>query len=312
MRAIVMTDWGAPAALEELARPTAADGELLVRVQASSVNGFDLSVLSGMIKDALPYELPITLGRDFAGTVEALGPGVSGYAVGDRVFGVNFKVMLGQPLHDGTFAEYTAAPTSFTAKIPDGVSTALAGTLGLAGSAAIAAIDAIAPSPNDTVLISGATGGVGAFAVQLAKARGATVLATSTPDRAEHVMALGADRSVDHTDDLAVAVLSSHPDGVDAVVHLAGDGKGLAAVLKSGGRLSSTLGHAIDPSSFTEADVTGVTATPTTETLEKIGSAVAAGQLIVPIQATYALDDVPRALDDFAQGTTGKLSITLS
>jgi NADPH2:quinone reductase len=305
MKAIAIDDFGSAPSLQDVPRPTPTEGELLVRVEASSVNGFDVGVASGMAKGMVDYKLPIVLGRDFAGTVAALGPGIAGFEVGERVFGVLMKM----PLHDGTFAEYAAVVATFAAKIPDGLATEVAGAIGLAGSAANAAIDAIDAGPGDTVLISGATGGVGAFAVQIAKRRGAIVIATATPEQAARVRALGADETVNHTGDLAAAVLSAHPDGVDAVVHLAGDGKGLVALFASGGRASSTLG--LDPSAFTQAKITPVVAMPTTATLESLAAAVTSGELFVPIQATYTLADAPRAIDDFTKGTRGKLGITV-
>ncbi|MDQ1458129.1 MAG: hypothetical protein QOH28_3749, partial [Actinomycetota bacterium] len=229
MKAIAIDDFGRAPSLRDVPRPTPTEGELLVRVEASSVNGFDVGVANGMAKGMVDYKLPIVLGRDFAGTVDALGPAVRGFEVGERVFGALMKM----PLHDGTFTEYAAVAATFAAKIPDALATDVAGVIGLAGSAANAAIEAIDAGPGDSVLIGGATGGVGAFAVQLAKRRGAIVIATATPQQAAHVRALGADETVDHTGDLAAAVMSAHPDGVDAVVHLAGDGKGLVALFAS-------------------------------------------------------------------------------
>jgi len=167
---------------------------VLVRVEASSVNGFDLGVASGMVKGMIEYELPIVLGRDYGGTIEAVGPGVTGFEVGDPVFGVFMKMTLGA---FGTFSELVAAPAMFAAKIPNGLAVESAAAPALAGAPALAAIDAIDPKPDETVLISGATGGVGSFAVQLAKERGATVIATAKPEDADYVTSLGADETVD-------------------------------------------------------------------------------------------------------------------
>jgi NADPH:quinone reductase-like Zn-dependent oxidoreductase len=307
MPAIAIDDFGTRPALHELPRPEPAEGEVLVRVQASSINGFDVAVSRGTIGD-MPYEFPIILGRDFAGTVEAVGAGVTGFELGGRVFGVNMKPRLGKPLHDGTFAEFTSVPAEFVATIPDQVTNEAAGALGLAGSAAHAAVDAVALGAGATVLVSGATGGVGAFAVQLAKARGATVIATATHEFSEYVTELGADETVDHTDDLAAAVHSSHPDGVDAIVHLAGDIHALAGLLKPGGRAASTL--AVD-GRVRAAAVTRVNATLERPAFESLVASVDEGRLIVPIRATYALADVPTALDDFTRGSHGKLSIRI-
>jgi len=307
MKAIAIDDFGAAPTLHELPVPEVGEGELLVRVEASSVNGFDLAVARGMVKGMIEYRLPIVLGKDFAGTVEAIGPGVTGFAVGDRVFGVLKKPTLG----DGTFAEHVAASAMFVAKIPEGLTIPVAGALGLAGASAMAAIDAINPREGDTVLISGATGGVGAFAVQLAKARGATVIATAAEDLQDHVRVLGADDTVDHTGDLAVAVKALRPDGVNAVVHAAGDGLPLASLLVPGGRIASLLGFGADQLANRAVTATSVVGMPTTETLERLAGAVARGEMTVPIQRTYSLVEAPRALEDFAQGKRGKLAIAI-
>src|SRR5215217_1287340 len=177
MRASVMPDFERQPTLADIPMPEAKPGELLVRVHAASINGIDLSIASGQLQGMLEYRFPVVLGKDFAGTVEAVGAGVTGFAAGDRVFGV---VSDPSPLSSRSFAEYLAVPAGPNlTRVPEGVDFAAAGVLGLAGSAALQAVDAVAPAEaGETVLISGATGGVGAYAVQLAAARGANVIAT--------------------------------------------------------------------------------------------------------------------------------------
>src|SRR6059036_2702468 len=239
MKAIATTDFGAPATLVEIPAPEPAEGEILVRVASSSINGFDLSVASGRLKGMMEHRFPVVLGKDFAGTVETIGPGVDGFAEGDTVFGVVMKPELG----DGSFGERVATPAAFAARVPDGLDAATAGALGLAGTAAHNAVEAVEPQHGETVLVSGATGGVGIIAVQLLKARGARVIATaSTDDEVAFVREHGADDVVDYRGDVAAAVREKDPHGVDAVMHFAGDGAELAALVAGGGRLASTLG----------------------------------------------------------------------
>jgi NADPH2:quinone reductase len=108
VRALVLTDFGAAPELADVAVPAPSDGEVRVRVHAASVNGFDIAVVAGRLDGVLEHRFPVVLGRDFAGTVDAIGAGVDGYEVGDRVFGVVTKPYLG----DGSFAEYvTVAPS---------------------------------------------------------------------------------------------------------------------------------------------------------------------------------------------------------
>src|SRR5438876_7525435 len=144
MKAIATTDFGAPVTLVEIPAPEPAERELLVRVASSSINGFDLSVASGRLKGMMEHRFPVVLGKDFAGTVEAVGPDVDDFAVGESTFGVLMKPELG----DGCFGERIAAPAAFAAKIPKGVDSATAGALGL-GTAAHDAVEAVQPQPGD-------------------------------------------------------------------------------------------------------------------------------------------------------------------
>nr|MDT0665373.1 alcohol dehydrogenase catalytic domain-containing protein [Micromonospora sp. DSM 115978] len=131
------------------------------------MNGFDLSVAAGYLAGMMEHRYPLVLGKDFAGTVAAVGDGVSRFSVGDAVFGVVTKPFLG----DGGFGEYVTVPEQVgIAALPEGVDLTVAGALGLAGTAAVDALDAASPQTGETVLVSGATGGVGAIAVQYAEA----------------------------------------------------------------------------------------------------------------------------------------------
>ncbi|GLI01299.1 alcohol dehydrogenase catalytic domain-containing protein [Phytohabitans aurantiacus] len=160
MRAMAFTDFGATPTLTELPVPEPGPEEVLVRVRSSSVNGFDLGVLGGHLAGVYTYEFPVVLGKDFAGVVAAIGTGVTGLRVDDPVFGVVMRPTLGQ----GGFAEYVVVAAHYgLAKTPEGLDHVRAGALGLAGTAALNAVDAIAPGPGETVLICGATGGVGAW-----------------------------------------------------------------------------------------------------------------------------------------------------
>jgi NADPH:quinone reductase len=291
--------------------PEAKPGEVLMRVHAASINGIDLSIASGQLQGMLEYHFPVVLGKDFAGTVEAVGTGVTGFAAGDRVFGV---VSDPSPLSSRSFAEYLAVPAGPNlSRVPEGVDFAAAGVLGLAGSAALQAVDAVAPAAGETVLVSGATGGVGAYAVQLIVARGATVIATARPGGEEDfVRDLGASHGVDYTGDVAEQVRAIRPGGVEAVLHFAGDGAALGELLVSGGRLASTLIMSPDQLPVPNAHVSGVFANPDAATLDRLAAEVAAGRLKTPIQQTYTLDRIGEAFAAFAAGTRGKLAVSVS
>jgi NADPH2:quinone reductase len=307
MKALAIADFGTPPALLDLPTPEVGDGEVLVDVQHASVNGMDLAVAGGYLKDVMPHEFPVTLGRDFAGVVAAVGAGVDGLTVGDGVWGI----IASPTLHVGTLAEQLVVPAWSLAKLTEGLEPATAGALALVGIAAKAAIDALALRPGETVLIAGATGGVGSIAIQLAKLAGATVLATATPERAAFVRGLGADEVVDHTGDLAAQVRAIRPDGVDAVVHAAGDPNALADLLRAGGRMASELGYAQEAAGERDVTATAVMSIPSPDAFAELGQLAASGKLQVPISKTYRLDHAADALADFAGGKTGKLAITI-
>lgn len=308
MKAIAIDHFRGPPSLHDLPVPVPGQGEVLVRVRASSVNGFDVAVAGGYLK-GMTHHFPVVLGKDFAGTVEGTGPGVQSLRPGDAVLGVVMKAALG----DGAFGQYVTAPEAYTARIPAGLDLAAAGALGLAGTTALNAVDAIAPRPGETVLVSGATGGVGAFAVQLAAASGAHVIGTAQPgEQQAYLRGLGARDAVDYTGDVPAAVAALRPDGIHAVVHLAGDGLELADLLVAGGRIASTVGLTRDHLGGRAVEVTLVTAAPVRQALERLAADVVNGQLTVPVQRTYPLADVPRALADFTAGTRGKLAIRVA
>jgi NADPH:quinone reductase-like Zn-dependent oxidoreductase len=231
---------------------------------------------------------------------------VSGFAVGDPVFGVVMTPYVGG---DGAFAEYLVVGERYgVAKVPDGMDLAVAGALGLAGSAALTALDALALKAGQTLLVAGATGGVGSIAVQYAARAGVRVLATARPgEEADFVHGLGAEQAVDYSGDLAGAVREVAPEGVDAVLHLAGDPHLQAGLLAPGGCLASTL--MFGPEQHPAA--VSIIADPAQRSLDRLASDVGAGRLRVPISRTYPLSDAPQALDDFAGGTLGKFAVTV-
>ena len=311
MRAVVTASLGSGPMLTEVETPHAGEGEIRIRVRSSSLNGFDTALHRGYFAGMLEHRFPVVLGKDFAGTVDQIGDGVTEFAPGSDVFGV---VMSHQPLSAGALGEYVVVPASYAvAPMPAGLDHRTAGVIGLAGAAAVGVINATDPREGDLVLVSGATGGVGAFALQLLAARGATVIATATPGaESDHVRELGATYVVDYTLDVPAQVRALAPDGVDVVLHLAGDPSALAGLLSAGGRLASLLGILPDQFVGREIAATSVIASPDRELVESLAGEITAGRLRIPIQRSYSLDEVSKAFDDFAAGTLGKLSVTIS
>lgn len=309
MRAFAFTEFGATPQIHDIAVPEPGEGEVRVRVRAAAVNGFDLSVASGRLEGMMEHRFPVVLGKDFAGTVDAVGAGVEGYAVGDRVFGVVTKAHLG----DGSFGEFVTVPVEVgLARLPESLGFTDGAALGLAGTAAADAVDAAQLAGGRTVLVSGATGGVGHLAVQLAKRAGATVIATAHSERERALVSeLGADLVVDYTGDVAGQVLATHPDGVDAIVHLAGDATSLLPALRRGGRLASTMIMSAEKVPTEAATVAPVYANPAPATLGRLADNLAGNELRVTVEKVYPLEQAAQAFADFPAGTLGKLAITI-
>jgi NADPH:quinone reductase-like Zn-dependent oxidoreductase len=311
MRAVTLPSVPATPQVAELEPPTPQPGEVLVEVTASSVNGFDAATAAGYLQGMMEHRFPLVIGKDFAGTVAALGEGVTGYAVGDAVFGVVTKPFLGT----GSLAEYVTVPTAVgLAPIPPGLSAAEAGALGLAGTAALTAIEAVGLADGESILIVGATGGVGLIALQYAVARGARVIATARPGtEADLVTELSGGKAelVDHSGDLAAQVRALASDGVAAALHLAGDGGQIAGLVADGGRLASTLGLTAEAVPGRDLTVVAVMANPDEATLARLAADAASGAIRVPITTTYPIEQAPQAFADFGAGALGKLAITI-
>jgi NADPH:quinone reductase-like Zn-dependent oxidoreductase len=312
MRAVAVDTVPANPQVSDVKTPRPEAGEVLVAVASASVNGFDLSVAAGHVQGMMEHRFPLVLGKDFAGTITELGEGVEGFAVGDAVFGVVMKPVL----EAGTLAQYATVPAAYgLARIPQGLSVRDAGALGLAGTAALNSLDAAQVGEGDTVLISGATGGVGALAVQLAAARGAKVIATARPG-AETDFVTGLTSTevhvVDYTGDLAGQVRTIAPEGVDVVLHLAGEGVELARLLGKGGRIASTRGLTPDAVETQDVTVHPIMADPNGQTLTTLAEQAATGALRVPVTATYPLEQVHEAFAAFGEGALGKIAVTCS
>lgn len=201
------------------------------------------------------------------------------------------------------------------AHVPAGLDIKDAGALGLAGTAAFDSLTALDVAKGETVLVSGATGGVGALAEQLGAATGAHVIATARPGaEADFITGLtDADVAVvDFTGDLAAQVRALAPEGVDAIMHLAGDGTELARLLKPGGRIASTMGLTQEAITGQDVTVHGVMADANAQTLTALAEKAASGALRVPVSATFPLEQAADAFAAFGAGTLGKIAITCS
>ncbi len=308
MRAVTLDAFDtAPAVRDDLPDPTAAVGGLLVRVRASSVNPVDNAIAAGMLREMVVHDFPVVLGRDYSGTVKAIGANVDGYSVGDEVFG--FILHADPTVHEGSWAELIAlTPEMQVAPKPASLDLAASGAAPLAGIAALAAVDALALSEGETILIVGATGGVGSFAVQLAARVGASIIAPAFPEDADYLRELGVTEHVDRGGDVVAAVRDGHPDGVDALLDLVSFAPGaFDGVLKDGARVASSNGAAGEGPGRTD-----VMAVPSNDNLRRLAALLDDGTLQVHLHDTFELDRVSDALQTLAtEHVRGKLAISV-
>jgi NADPH:quinone reductase-like Zn-dependent oxidoreductase len=309
MKAITIDELGTqPALRADQPAPTPGTNEVLVRVRASSVNPVDNAIAAGMLKDMVEHVFPITLGRDYAGVVEEIGADVTRFSVGDEVFGS--IPGMSPTVHAGSWAELIIVPESMSiARKPDGVDFATAGAAPLAALTAMSAIDALALSQGDTLLLVGATGGVGSVAVQLAAAAGATVIAPAFPEDEDYLRALGVADVLPCDGDVAAAVRERYPDGVDALLDNVSYAPGAYdAALKDGARVASPNNAAGEGPGHTN-----VMSAPTGENLERLARRLDAGTLEVHIQQTYPLDQAAVAMNALATThTQGKIALQIA
>jgi len=289
MKAVRIHSVGEPDILtvEEMPRPEPGDGEVLIRVKAASVNPVDYKIRSGSYKRA-QIRLPLTLGRDAAGVIEGVGRGVAGLKTGDEVF-----AFLGA--ESGGYAEYAIAKENEVAPKPASLDFVHAAAVPLAAETAWQALfDHGHLKANETVLIHGAGGGVGHFAVQFAKTKGAHVIATASGADLELVRSLGADEVIDYKAQRFDETLRD----VDLVIDLIGGEtqKKSWHVLKDGGRIVSTL----EPPSAAEAQrkhaqATAFMAQPRAEQLRAIGQLIDDGKVRVVVSSTRPLEEAREA-----------------
>jgi NADPH2:quinone reductase len=298
MRAMVLPRFGGPELFEErdVPKPTPGPGELLVRIVASGTNPVDAKLRhDGSWAGQKP---PIVLGYDASGVVEGVGPGVKDFKAGDEVYFT--PEIFGNTL--GTYAEWNVVPAAIGAPRPRGLTHVQAAAFPLAaGTAWDAVVRRLAVRPGETILIHGGAGGVGTFAIQIARASGARVIATAGTANQATLRELGADVCVDYTreDPAAVALRETGNAGVDAVFSTVG-GDTLARSIpatRPGGRLATILGISGDLSAFYPRNQTlhGVFLTREGKRLRELAALVEQGKLRAVVDAVLPLAQVGEA-----------------
>ncbi|MBV8197469.1 MAG: NADP-dependent oxidoreductase [Candidatus Eremiobacteraeota bacterium] len=307
MRAVVIEHHGERGAVREIPNPVPGPHDVMVRVTAAGVNPIDWKR-----RDRADTRLPHVLGQDFAGIVSDVGDHVTKYRKGERVFGI-------APQH-GTYAEYTLLPehdrAQPLAKIPDDVGDADSAALPTAGITALGSIEALNVSKGTSLLVLGATGGVGGYAVQIARDRGAKITGTARSSNESLARSLGVDEFIAYDKEDAAERLRGGE--IEAVLDLVDDSDGIkriAGVIRSGGRIVSTIGAAdIDWFSTRKIAATNLYAADTPQWshagLRALLELVEQGAIRVMIAGERPLAEALDALEESKSGSVdGKLVI---
>ncbi|MFD8827273.1 NADP-dependent oxidoreductase [Streptomyces sp. NPDC059605] len=303
-QAYVFTRNGGPEveALVERDVPVPGPGELLVAVRAAGVNPVDWKLRTGYVRPGgEPQPLPTVFGSEAAGIVEAVGPGVEGFAVGDEVFG--------NPVAGG-YAEYTLLPVAVTAHKPAGLSFVDAAVLPVAAATAYDGIRQLGLAPGATLLVTGAGGGVGTAAVQLARHGGVRVIGVASAAKKDFVESLGAVH-VASGPGFDERVRAAAPDGIDAVFDLVGGDtlRAAAPLLTDPAALISAGGKPL----AVELGGAAVARARTSAVLEAVADLAVAGVLRARVARTFPLAEAERALRAVEDGhALGKIVIEVT
>ena len=304
MRAVAIDRFGGPDVLKVgmLPVPSPDADEVLIAVHTAGVGGCDADIRAGWWPDSVDPHFPLVLGTDGSGNVAAVGSRVRRLHVGDAVYSYSWNNSKG-----GFYAEYVAVPAERVAPIPSVLDLRLAGAIPTTGLTALQGIDGTLHLRfGQSVLIHGASGGVGTLAVQFAKLRGARVLASASgPDGVALARRLGADEAIDgRHEDLPAAVRRSAPHGLDTLLALAGSDalQDCIATVRDGGGVAFPSGVEPEPKPFGAVTLIGYDAISGVGELTNLSHAVEAARLQVPIDSEYFLADASKAHERLAQG----------
>jgi NADPH:quinone reductase-like Zn-dependent oxidoreductase len=310
MKAAQIVDYGDKNVLQirDIDRPIAEEGQVLVAVHAASVNPFDLKLRSGVMREFMKLELPATLGGDFAGVITEIGPGVTGWQVGQEVYG-QATATGGQ----GSWAEYAPIKVENFSRKPENLDFTEAAAAPLVSvSAYQALVESLKLQPGQKILIHGGAGGIGSMAIQLAKHLGAAVATTASESDMEFVRGLGADTIIDYKSQEFSEMLKDY----DAVFDTVGGEtyRKSFSVLKPGGAIVSML----EPPEEALAKERGIKAysqqTRTTpDRLDAVRELLESGALRVNIDKTFPLEEAAEALEYLHMGSPkGKVVLTIA
>lgn len=313
MRAAAIDRFGPPEVLRihELPVPTVEANEVLIALHTAGVGSWDADIRSGWYPEGKPH-FPLVLGTDGSGTVAAVGSRIRRFKPGDRVYSYSWNNPKG-----GFYAEYVAVVAEKVGSMPRRLDLKQAGAIPTTGLTALQGIDGtLHVKKGETVMIHGASGGVGTLAMQFAKLRGARVFATASgEDGVALVRRLGADRALDGArEDIGAAAREFAPDGVHALLALAG-GDALERcldALRPGGRCAYPNGVEPEPKKRRGIDVVPYDAVSGVREFERLGRAVEDAKLRVSIASAYPLEEAAKAHERLAEGhVLGKIVLRI-
>ncbi|MFC6299409.1 zinc-binding dehydrogenase [Pseudomonas sp. CCM 7893] len=314
MKAVAVNAFGTAPVLMDMARPVPDAEQVLVKLQASGLNPFDWRVGDGILKGKIPHLFPLILGVDGAGVVEAVGANVRRFKPGDRVVGQFLFGRAGQ----GSYADYAVIDqNAVLSRYPQTLPAALAAALPTAGITALQLSQRLDLKPGSTVLIVGATGGVGSFLTQLATMNELRVIATASGGAAERMRVLGAVKTLDYRSTPIDQWMGTHyPEGIDGLVDLVSDAAGFArnaSFVKNGGVALSTVWSARAEELMARGIKGGnFEAKTTSADLDLLVRTAVAGELTIPVERQITLAQVPAALaENRAGGARGKTVVVL-
>lgn len=292
MKAAQLKEYGRQLEVVEVEKPSPGEGQVLVEVHAAAVNPFDVKVQGGVYKEFISIDLPATLGGDVAGVVSEVAEGVSGFKVGQPVFG-QANAVSGH----GSFAEFTPVNAGQLIAKPDSLDNITAAALPLVGvSAYEALVEHMSLQPDQKILIHGAAGGIGSVAVQIAKSIGARVAATASAEDIDYVKDLGADEVIDYKAQDFVELVKDY----DAVFDTVGGETNAASyeVLKGGGVLVSMV-QPVDEVKAAAKNIVYVqqNSRATTERLAAIAKLVEEGKLKINVDKVFPFEEAASALE---------------
>jgi NADPH:quinone reductase len=300
MRAVHLNNWGIEnIQLNEVADPTPAAGEILIATEASTIHPADLSMVTGQFASWLPNTIaaPYTPGWDLAGRVIGVGDGVAASLVGSRAVGFSNWVAAGH----GTQASLVALPRGNVAIAADGLPSAQLTTVALNGLTAWAALKELALQPGQTLVIAGAAGSVGGFALELAAARGIQVIAAVSGDDRGYVLGLGASDAAAREDgDIGMVVRKILPGGADALFDTTTSlgSAGLGAIKDGGLHVTSTS----PPESERGIRTTKIYGLPDGDALQRLADMATAGLLHTPVAREFSAEQARAAYQEFTSG----------